>query len=182
MSRIDTPSARWGLVAELASADALVDAARRARESGFARAEAYSPFPVDGLAEALAFEPSRVAPITLAGAVIGGVGAYLLQWYTATIDYPINVAGRPLHSWPMFVPSTFEMTGLGGAIAAVLAWIVGSRLPRLHHPLFAVPEFDLATRNRFFLALGRDDPSYDEARARDFLVALEPLGVFEVPL
>jgi hypothetical protein len=170
----------WGLLAEFASAETLLEAARRARAAGFVKAEAYSPFPIEGLAEALGFEPSRVGSATLFGALAAGIGAYLLQWYSATLDYPIVVGGRPLHSWPMFVPVTFEMTVLGGALAAIAALFIGSRLPQLHHPLFAAPEFELASRNRFFLCLRSDDPAFVTSRASAFLASLEPMQQSEV--
>jgi hypothetical protein len=170
----------WGLLAEFASAEALLEATQRSRAAGFAKAEAYSPFPVEGLAEALSFEPSRVGAASLTGALLGGAGAYLLQWYSATLDYPIVVGGRPLHSWPMFVPVTFEMTVLGGALAAIAALFIGSRLPRLHHPLFAAPDFDLASRNRFFLCLRSDDPGFAFDRAHAFLAGLQPVRQIEV--
>jgi Protein of unknown function (DUF3341) len=170
----------WGLLGEFASAEALLDAARRARAAGFIKAEAYSPFPVEGLAEVLGFEPTGVGAATLVGALLGGTGAYFLQWYSATLDYPIAVGGRPLHSWPMFVPVTFEMTVLAGALAAIAALFVGSRLPRLHHPLFAADDFELASRNRFFLCLRSDDPAFVADRASAFLETLKPLRQSEV--
>lgn len=170
----------WGLLAEFASAEALLDAAHRARAQGYARTEAYTPFSVEGLAEALGFTRSAVAPATLAGAVLGGVGMYLLEWYSATIDYPIPVGGRSLHSWPMFVPAAFEVAVLFGALAALAAFLIGSRLPRLHHPLFAAADFEMATRDRFFLCLRSDDPAFDAPRSRAFLEGLAPLRTIEV--
>lgn len=174
-------SARYGLLAELADADALVAAARRAREAGYEGVEAYSPFPLEGLEDALALPPSRVPLATLLGGIAGGVGGYFLQWYTAVYDYPINSGGRPLNSWPEFIPVTFEMTVLGAACMAVLAMILGNGLPRLRHPLFEVPAFEHATRNRFFLCLRADRPRFDEAAARRFLERLDPLRIVEVP-
>jgi len=174
-------SGPWGLMAEFASADDLVAAARRVREAGYERAEAYSPFHVEGLAEALGFERNRVPVFTFLGALLGGVGGYFLQWYAAVIDYPVNIGGRPLHSWPMFVPVTFEMAVLGGAFAAVISMFAANGLPRLRHPLFAAPEFDLATRNRFFLCLRADDPAWEAGRARELLEGLHPMRCVEVP-
>jgi ActD protein len=178
--RADARPGPWGLLAEFATADALVDAAARARQAGYTDAEAYSPFVIDGLADALGFKPSRVAATTLIGAVAGGLGAYFMQWYAAVVAYPEVIGGRPLHSWPMFIPITFEMTVLGGALAAVAALFVGSRLPRLHHPLFSVPEFDLASRNRFFLCLRSDDPAWAGEGTRAFLAGLGPIDLREV--
>ncbi len=149
----------WGLMAEFDTADALLAAARRVHEAGYQQAEAYSPFPIDGLAEAIGFARSRVPLATLLGALAGGAGGYFMQWYSAVIDYPLDIGGRPLHSWPMFVPVAFELAVLGGALAAVLAMLIGSGLPRLRHPVFDAPDFELATRNRFFLVLRADDPA-----------------------
>lgn len=170
-----------GLLAEFATADALLRAANRARQAGYRQLEAYAPFAVEGLAEAVGFRRNRVPLITLLGGIAGGVGTYFLLWYSAVIDYPINVGGRPLHSWPSFLPPTFEITILGAAFAAVLGMLIANGLPRLHHPLFDVPEFDLATRNRFFLFLPADDPAFEAGRSRRFLDDLQPLLVREVP-
>ncbi|NML43964.1 DUF3341 domain-containing protein [Ramlibacter sp. G-1-2-2] len=167
-------------MAEFATADALLAAARAAHAAGYRRAEAYSPFAVEGLAEAVGFTGSRVPLFTLLGALAGGIGGYFLQWYAAVVDFPVNVGGRPLNSWPMFVPITFEMGVLGGAFAAVIAMLVGSGLPRLRHPLFAAPDFDLAMRNRFFLCLRADEPVFDREKAEDFLRGLQPLLCVEV--
>jgi hypothetical protein len=171
----------WGLMAEFATADALLVAARSARDAGYRHAEAYAPFHVEGLAEALGAARTRVPFFTFLGAVLGGAGGYFLQWYTAVVDYAINVGGRPTHSWPMFVPVTFELAILGGAFAAVLALLLGSGLPALYHPIFNAPDFDLATRNRFFLCLRSDDPAFEPAAAARLLDALQPLRRCEVP-
>jgi hypothetical protein len=165
----------WGVMAEYASADDLLAAAQAAREAGFRRIEAYSPFPVEGLDEAVGFGHNRVSLITFIGGLLGGLGGYFLQWYSAVLDYPINVGGRPPHSWPMFVPVTFEMTVLGGALAAFLAAIIGNRLPDLSHPVFDSPDFDLAMRNRFFLCLRPDSEGFDAAQAASCLDKFKPL-------
>ena len=174
-----TASARplYGVLAEFASADDLLAAARRVRAAGYVRAEAYAPFDVEGLAEALGFERSSVPFFTFCGALLGGLGGYAMQWYAAVIDYPVNIGGRPLHSWPMFMPVTFELAVLGGAIAAVVA----SGLPRLRHPIADAPDFELATRNRFFLCLRSDEPGFDRAAAEQLLDELRPLRRAEVP-
>lgn len=170
----------WGLLAEFASADELLAAAKRARAEGYERAEAYSPFHVEGLAEALGFGRNRVPFFTFIGGLLGGIGGFWLQWYSAVVDYPVNIGGRPLDSWPMFVPVTFEMAVLGSAFAAVISMLAASGLPKLRHPLFAVPEFDLATRNRFFLVLRCDDPAFEARRARELLEGLHPMRCVEV--
>lgn len=170
-----------GLLFEFATADGLLAATRRARQAGYLHLEAYSPFPVEGLAGAMGFRRNRVPLITLLGGIAGGAATYFLQWYTAVHDYPINVGGRPLHSWPSFIPPTFEITVLGAAIAAVVGMLAMNGLPRLRHPLFDVPEFDLATRNRFFLFLPAADRAYDTEHAKGIMGDLQPLLVREVP-
>lgn len=171
----------YGLLAEFPNADALCAAAKRAREHGYTHAEAYSPFPIEGLDEVLGSGPDRVAPAALIGGLLGGAGTYFLQWYAAVVDYPINVGGRPLHSWPAFVPATFEITILGAAVAAVLAMLIQNGLPRLYHPLFEVEEFELASRNRFFLCLPAHDPVFAPGPARALLEELQPMLLREVP-
>ena len=174
-------SATYGLMAEFASADALLAAAKRARGAGYARIEAYSPFPVEGMAEAIGYEKTHVPLATLIGGIVGGLGGFFLQWYSAVIDYPENIGGRPLNSWPEFIPVTFETTVLFAAFTAVIAMLVANGLPRLRHPVFDVREFDFATRNRFFLCLRSDDRRFEPEPARRFLETLEPMRVMEVP-
>lgn len=175
-----TAPALYGLLAEFATADELIAAAERVRAAGYRRAEAYAPFDVEGLAEALGFERTSVPFFTFCGALLGGAAGYFLQWYAAVVDYPIDVGGRPLHSWPMFMPVTFELAVLGGAIAAVLAMLLASGLPRLRHPIADAPDFELATRNRFFLCLRSDEPGFDREAAERLLDELGPLRRAEV--
>jgi hypothetical protein len=170
-----------GMLAEFPSVETLCAAAHAAREQGYTHAEAYSPFPIEGLADTLGMRRAWIAPAALAGGLLGGGGVYFLQWYAAVVDYPINVGGRPQHSWPAFIPATFELTILGAALCAVLAMLVLNGLPQLYHPLFEVEEFELASRNRFFLYLPARDPVFERGPARDFLVDLDPLLVREVP-
>jgi hypothetical protein len=172
----------YGLLAEFATADALLEAARRAYDAGYRNIEAFSPFPVEGLADAIGFHSHRVPLLTFLGGVVGGLGGYLMQWYAAAVDYPINVGGRPLHSWPSFIPITFELTVLGAALFAAFGMLALNGLPRLFHPLFAVPEFELASRNRFFLCLRAGEPGFDADQAREMLAGLDPLKISEVPL
>jgi hypothetical protein len=171
----------YGWLAEFKTAEALLEAATRAREAGYRRVEAYAPFPVEGLVEAVGSYKDRVPLITLIGGVIGGVGGYFMQWYSAVIDYPFNEGGRPYHSWPSFIPVSFELTVLGAALSAVLGMLVLNGLPKLYHPLFNVPEFELATRNRFFLCLRSDDPNYERESTHGFLLTLNPRALTEVP-
>ncbi|MFP3559384.1 DUF3341 domain-containing protein [Paraburkholderia sp. SIMBA_049] len=171
----------YGLLAEFRTSEALREAARRAREDGFRNVEAYSPYAVEGIAEAVGFTHGRVPFVTLIGGIVGALGGYFLQWYSAVIDYPINVGGRPLHSWPSFIAPTFELTILGAALAAVFGMLVANGLPRLTHPIFNAPHFEQATRNRFFLCLTARDPRFDIDRSRRFLEGLQPMSVVEVP-
>ncbi len=164
----------YGVMAEFASPEDLKAAAEKARAAGCRRVEAYAPFPVEGLAEAVGMKRNRVPPIVLAGGLAGGLGGYFMQWYSAVISYPINSGGKPPHSWPEFIPVTFEMTVLAAAIAGVIGMLALNGLPRLRHPVFNVPQFDLASRNRFFLVIR-------EESGRRLLEALEPLGVWDVP-
>lgn len=170
----------WALMAEFGTADALLAAAQRVRAAGYRHIEAYSPFPVEGLAEVLGTERTPVPFWTFIGGLVGGSGAYFMQWYAAVVDYPVNIGGRPLHSWPMFIPITFELAVLGAAFAAVVSFLWRSGLPRYRHPLFASPDFELASRNRFFLCVRTDDPAYEPQQSRTFLQQLDPIACVEV--
>jgi hypothetical protein len=174
----------YGLMAEFTRADDLLDAVRRARSGGYRDIEAYAPFAVEGLPEALGAPPSRVPLATLLGGLAGGLAGYGLQWYAAAVDLPLNIGGRPLHSWPMFIPIAFETTVLCAAFAAVIAMLWGNGLPRLNHPVFDAPDFGLASRSRFFLCLRCPRPAGDPhtENMRDFLAELNPVAVNEVPL
>jgi hypothetical protein len=167
-------------MAEYTDPDALLASARTAYAAGYRRMDAYTPFPVEGLAEAIGFTRNRIPLIVLIGGLLGGAGAYFMMWYSATIHYPINVGGRPFHSWPAFIPITFELTVLAASFAAVLGMLGLNRLPMPHHPVFNVPSFALASRNRFFLCIEADDPNFDLAGTRRFLEGLGPKQVLEV--
>jgi hypothetical protein len=171
----------YGTMAEFASAQELVAAARRTHEAGYRKLDAYSPFPVEELAEAIGFRKNYVPLVTLIGAITGGLGGYLMQYWIAVISYPVNVGGRPYHSWPAFVIVTFEMTILFGAIAAVFGMLALNGLPMPHHPVFNVPRFALASKDRFFLIVFASDPKYDAKGTRQFLEGLQPRSISEVP-
>ena len=173
--------ALYGLLAEFPSAEALCAAVRHVRAHGYTRAEAYSPFPLEGMEDVVGLERNWVAPACLLGGILGGAGTWFLQYYSAVIDYPINIGGRPLNSWPSFIPATFELTVLGAAIFALVAMLVQNGLPRLHHPLFELDEFESASRNRFFLCLPARDPVFAPGPARALLESLDPMLLREVP-
>ena len=171
----------YGVLAEFASADDLLAAARRVRAAGYSRAEAYAPFDVEGLAEALGFERSSVPLFTFCGALLGGLSGYFMQWYAAVIDYPVDIGGRPLHSWPMFVPVTFELTILFAAFAAVLGMFGLNGLPMPYHPVFNVERFTMhASQDRFFLAIEANDAKFDRDRTRAFLQSLGAREISDV--
>jgi len=142
--------------------------------------DAYTPFPIEGLAEALGFHRTRLPLIVLLGGIVGGVSGYLMQYWIAAIDYPLNIGGRPLHSWPAFIPVTFELTILGAALAAVLGMLVLNGLPMPYHPLFHVPRFALVTRNCFFLCIEARDPQFDRDETRRFLTSVKAREVSDV--
>jgi hypothetical protein len=171
----------YGLLAEFQDADALVSAATQVRDAGYARVDAYAPFSVPGLPEAIGFRRDGVALVTLIGGILGGAGIYFLQWFSAVVNYPINSGGRPLDSWPAFIPATFECTVLGAALFAFAGYLVMSGLPQLHHPIFNAKEFDLATRNRFFVCIPSADPRFDRAETTRFLESLGAMRVSVVP-
>jgi hypothetical protein len=169
-----------GLLAEFDSPDTLVAAGRRAVQEGYRELDAYTPFPIEALHEALGFHRTRVPLIVLIGGIVGAVAGYGLQYWAATIAYPLNVGGRPYHSWPAFVPVTFETTVLFAALAAVLGMLALNRLPQPYHPVFNAPRFALASRDRFFLAIEARDPKFDLVATRRFLESFNPREVTEV--
>jgi hypothetical protein len=170
----------YGLMAEFENPHELVDAARRARAEGYTRLDGYTPFPVEGLAEALDLGDTRVPLIVLIGGLVGAVLGYSMQYYLTAVDYPVIVGGRPYHSWPSFIPVTFEMTVLVAGLSAVLGMLALNGLPMPYHPVFNVPRFALASRDRFFLCIEATDPLFDRDGTRRFLERLLPRVVTEV--
>jgi len=167
-------------MAEFDDANALVAATRRAHDEGYRRMDAYSPFPIEELHEALGSHHSRLPLIVLIGGLCGCVGGYALQYWAAAIAYPLNVGGRPFNSWPAFIPVTFECTILVAALSAVLGMLALNGLPMPHHPVFNVPRFALASRNRFFLCIEVKDRKFELESTRRFLETLEPREVSTV--
>jgi ActD protein len=170
-----------GLMAEFRAPTEIVVAARHAHAEGYRKMDAYTPFPIEELAEALGYHSrGRLPKIVLAGGVFGCAAGFLLQYWCSVIAYPLNVGGRPLNSWPSFIPITFEVTVLCAALAAVLGMLALNGLPMPYHPAFNVPEFALASRDRFFLCIESADPKFDPAATRAFLEGLGPTKVYEV--
>jgi hypothetical protein len=167
----------YGLIAEFDTPEELLTASEQAYAEGYRAIDAYTPYPVEGLTEALGMRPSRLPLIVLAGGVLGAIVGYGLQYYASVIDYPINVGGRPLHSWPAFIPITFELSILFAAFAAVLGMFALNGLPQPYHPVFNAPNFELATRSHFFLAIEARDPKFDLDQTRRFLESLGPNSV-----
>jgi len=169
-----------GLLGAFDSAEELVSAARQLYGEGYRRTDAFTPYPVEGLAEALGMQRMRLPALVLAGGVAGCVGGFVLQYWISVVDYPLNIGGRPLNSWPAFIPVTFEATILLAALAAVLGMLALNGLPRPHHPLFAVPGFERASTDRFFLLIERRDPEFDREKTATHLTEAGASGVQEV--
>lgn len=163
----------YGLMAEFESAQALLDAAYQVRAAGYTKTDAYSPMPIHGLAEALGMQERKVPRFVLAGGITGLIGGYSLQYWTSVVDYPINIGGRPFHSWVSFIPPTFETTILLAAFAAVISMIALNGLPMPYHPVFNAKRFCQASQDAFFLAIEATDPRYDADATRAFLAGLQ---------
>ncbi len=169
-----------GLMAEFDTPTALVAAAERARLEGYRNMDAYSPIPIEELNDALGLRRTRLPMLVLLGGILGGVGGYGLEYWSSAIAYPLNVGGRPLHSWPHFIPVTFETTVLGAALTAFVGMWALNRLPMPYHPVFNVPAFARASTDRFFLVIESTDPRFDRHATQKFLEAQHPVGVSEV--
>jgi len=168
-------------MAEFADATSIVAAARRAHAEGYRRIDGYSPFPIEELGEALGYHTrGRLPKIVFAGGLLGCTLGFWLQYWCSAVDYPLNIGGKPLNSWPSFIPITFELTILFASLAAVLGMLGLNGLPRPYHPVFNVPEFRLASRDRFFLCIEASDPKFDSSATRLFLESLTPGHVYEV--
>lgn len=168
-------------MAEFDTPDGLVRAAKRVYEAGFRKIDAFTPYPIEEVSELIGFHRhhNKVPLITLIGGLIGGFGGYMLAYSTASIWYPLNIAGRPYNPWPMFIPVTFECTVLIAGLSCAIGMLLLNGLPRPNHPVFSVPSFDMASNNRFFLLVESDDPKYD-AETLGFLRNLNALDVVEV--
>ena len=167
----------FGLLAEFDDPQELVEKTQQAWEAGYRKMDAYTPFPVHGLADALGLQRNWIPYIVLFGALAGGVGGYFLQYYVAVIDYPIIVAGRPPNSWPAYIPITFESAVLTAAVMGLLGMLALNGLPMPYHPIFNAPRFELATGDRFFLCIMGADPKFDREETQRFLEGLKPQSI-----
>ena len=171
----------YGVIAEFNDAQSLLDAANAVREEGYTETDAFSPFPIHGLAEAVGFHTSRLSVIVLTMGLLGGIGGFFMCWYANVISYPLNIGGKPLNSWPAWIPITFECTILLAAFGAVFGMLALNGLPMPYHPVFNVRRFDSASRDKFFLVIQARDPKFKLDEARRFLATLGPREVTDVP-
>lgn len=171
----------YGIMAEFDTATDLVDAANQLRLAGYTKTDAFSPFPLHEIDEALGIKRSILPLLVFAGGVTGLLAGFGLQIFVHYIDYPLNVGGRPYLSIPSFVPPSYELTILFAGITAVFGMLFLNGLPRPYHPVFNVPRFALATREKFFLLIESEDPKFEYAESRRFLESLRPQEVFDVP-
>jgi hypothetical protein len=170
----------YGLVGEFVTPEQLIQAVEKVREAGYRRLDAYAPFPVEGLSEAMGFKRNLVPLITLLGGLAGGLGGFGFQYWVNVIAYPLNIGGRPLNSWPAFIPVTFELTILGASLSAVLGMLALNRLPQPHHPVFNAPRFSHASTDRFFICIEAGDPKFHLADTARLLQGLHAHHVTEV--
>jgi hypothetical protein len=177
---METKPPLYGLMAEFDNPTELVEAARQTYDAGYRRINGYSPFPIPELWEAIGFHKTRLPLIVLIGGILGGLGGYFMMYYMEVIDYPINVGGRPFHSWPAFIPITFETTVLCAALAAVFGMLALNKLPQPYHPVFNAERFALATRDRFFLVIEARDPKFDYDKVLEFMNTLNAKEVIDV--
>jgi hypothetical protein len=167
-------------MAEFSTPTDVLTAAHRAYEEGYRQMDAYSPFPVEGLARALGRQHTRVPLLVLIGGILGCLGGFFLQYYISVYYYPLNVGGRPLNSWPAFIPITFELTVLTAGLFAVVGMLARNGLPMPYHPVFTVPAFLRASQDRFFLCIEATDGKFDREQTRQFLQQFTTSEVMEV--
>ncbi len=171
----------YGVIAEFNDPQSLLDGANAARERGYTDIDAFSPFPIHGMAEAVGFHRSRLSAVVLTMGLLGGIGGFFMCWYANVISYPWNIGGRPLNSWPAWIPITFECAILLAAFGAVFGMLALNGLPMPYHPVFNLRRFDQASRDKFFLVIQSRDPKFNLHEVRDFLDALNPREVVDVP-
>ena len=175
-----TETPLYGLMAEFDNPTELMKAARATYAAGYRNIDAYTPYPIEELADVIGFKKTRVPLVCLLGGILGGLSGYLLQYWINNISYPLNIGGRPFHSWPAFIIVTFEMTILFGGLSAVIGMLGLNGLPAPYHPVFNNPRFSAVSRDRFFLCIEAADPQFDPERARQFLSAFNTVDIAEV--
>ena len=171
----------YGIMAEFDNPTDLMKAARATYDAGYRNLDAYTPYPMEELAEVIGFHQTRVPLVCLTGGILGGLSGYLLQYWINNISYPLNIGGRPFHSWPAFIIVTFEMTILFGGLAAAIGMLGLNGLPAPYHPVFNNPRFSSVTRDRFFLCVEAADPKFDPEGVRQLLSGFNTIDVTEVP-
>lgn len=171
----------WGLLAEFPDPESLIAASERLRAAGHLSLDAFVPFPIEGLSSSLGFKRSPMPWIILIGGIIGGTSTYFLEYWVNFYAYPINVGGRPLHSWPSFIPPAFEGTVMISSLFALIGLILICGLPRIHHPVFEIEAFKRASTDGFFLAIKTEDDSFDPTPLTTLLNELGASDVWEVP-
>ncbi|HVP64640.1 MAG TPA: DUF3341 domain-containing protein [candidate division Zixibacteria bacterium] len=175
-----TETPLYGLMAEFDNPTDLLHAAKAAHEAGYRRLDAYTPYPIEEVSDAIGFTKTSVPLIVLVGGILGGLSGYLLQYWVNVSSYPLNIGGRPLNSWPAFVIITFEMTILFAGITAVVGMLALNGLPMPYHPVFNNPRFSAASRDRFFLCIEAADPQFDLEETGSFMRGLNAVDVTEV--
>jgi hypothetical protein len=170
----------YGMMAEFDNPTDLVKATEHAYAAGYRKMDAYTPYPIEELTDALGFRKNRVPLVVLVGGILGGLSGYLLQYWISAVSFPLNIGGRPYHSWPAFIIVTFEMTILFGGISAVVGMLALNGLPMPYHPVFNNPRFTSVTRDRFFLCIEAADPKFDAVSTGSFLMGLKAIDVTEV--
>ena len=181
MSEAPLENLPYGMLAEFDHPDDCIAAIKKTRAAGYKDIDAYSPYAVGGIIDALGFKKSEIGPIMFIGGMVGAISGFCMQVWTQAIDYPLNIGGKPLISWPMFIPVTFEMMILTASLSGVFGLIALCGLPMFNHPLFNSERFGRASRDRFFLCIEASDAKYDTQATQAFLATLAPLSVEEVP-
>ena len=178
---MNTVTTIYGLLAEFSTPEQLVSATEKVHEAGFKKMDTFCPYPIHGLGEKMGLKKPIISKLVLAAGICGALFGFFMQYYANVISYPLNIAGRPLNSWPSWVPITYELTILCAAGTATLCVVFLNGLPLPYHPCFNVPSFARASRDRFFIVIEAVDQKFDYVETRKFLEGLESDVVYDVP-